>query len=374
MLQRGILQGKRNKMTSDRDMAAGLNGQKVLVTGASGFIGLRLVTALCAAGAVVTVLGRTRHSLAKMGALPVRFIQAGLAENDKLAGAIAGQDILFSLAYDVRAPAAANLAGFDNLLRAAQTAGVARIIHISSIVVYDGWPGGAITETSPMTRPGGSPYRQAKIVQEHRLMTSPLPAAILQPTIVWGPGSSLWTDGLAEALLAGAVLLPDPEGLCQGVFVDDVVQACLRAATLPDLGRERFIINGPAPFAWSALLMGYASHLGRGEVRWLPAAELAPVTKPSPDAMSGPSLAARISAAGRAIVGSDRFEALVRHVRRRLKKGGEMRPDAHLFELFTASGSCPPDLAQARLGYRPRFGLNEGLIAAAAHLRNLADH
>lgn len=349
---------------------SGLRGRKVLVTGASGFIGRRLAAALCAAGAEVTAIGRTRRSALPLQGLPLRFIQAGLGDAAGVAAAVAGQEVIFSLAYDVRAPAEVNLGGFDTLIRAAEAQGAARIVHASSVVVYDGWPDGTLTEASPMERPGGGPYRQAKIAQEQRLMSGTLPALILQPTIVWGPGSSLWTDGLAEALLAGAILVPQPEGLCQGVFVDDVVQACLRAAALPDPGRERFIINGAAPFAWSALLSGYAALLGRGEVRFRPAAELAPVATEGRG--GGPGLAARVGAAGRALIGRDRFEALARHVRRRLRKGGEMRPDAHLFGLFTATGACPSDLAEARLGYRPAFGLAEGLAATAGHLRALA--
>lgn len=352
------------------DPASGLRGRKVLVTGASGFIGRRLAAALCAAGADVTAIGRTRRSALPLAGLPLRFIQAGLGDAAGMAAAVAGQEVIFSLAYDVRAPAEVNLGGFDTLIRAAEAQGAARIVHASSIVVYDGWPEGALTEASPMGRPGGGPYRQAKIAQERRLLTGALPALILQPTIVWGPGSSLWTDALAEALLAGAILVPRPEGLCQGVFVDDVVQAFLRAAILPDPGRERFIVNGPAPFAWSALLSGYAALLGRGEVRFRPAAELAPVT--AEGGAGGPGLAARVGAAGRALIGRDRFETLARQVRRRLGQGGEMRPDAHLFALFTASGACPPDLARARLGYRPAFGLAEGLAATAEHLGALA--
>jgi hypothetical protein len=208
---------------------------------------------------------------------------------------------------------------------------------------------------------------------ERRLMTSPLPVAILQPTIVWGPGSSLWTDGFAEALLAGAVVMPEPEGLCQGVYVDDVVQACLRAALLPDLGRERFIVNGPRPFPWSALLQGYCTLLGQGEVRFAPADSLKPAiphgTEPQPD--HAPSAAARLSALGRRLIGRDRFEALVRTAKRRLKRGREMRPDAHLYELMVAAGQCPVQQATERLGYAPAFGLTEGLQAAGPYLRRM---
>ena len=357
------------------ELGAGLRGRKVLVTGASGFIGRRLVAALCAAGAEVTALGRTRQGATVLGP-QVRFVRGSLADPGIVASAVADHEVIFNLAYDFRQSAAANVANLEGLVQAAEAEGRARIIHTSSIVVYDDWPGGKLTEASTLVRPDGSPYRRAKIAMEARLMAGRLPAAILQPTIVWGPGSSLWTDGFAEALLAGGVVLPEPEGLCQGVYVEDVVQACLRAATLPDLGRERFIINGLQPFAWSALIGGYSAILGRGKVQFAPAATLAPAIphgqEPDSDADDHPSVAARISALGRRVLGHARFEALVRTVRRRLSRGKEMRPDAHLYELMVAKGDCPPDMARARLGYLPDYDLAKGLAACRDHLQRMA--
>jgi len=351
-----------------------LRGAKVLVTGASGFIGRRLVAALDHLGAEITALGRTRHSLTALGGTKVSFVAGDLGDAKAVASAVAGQDVIFNLAYDFRQSAAANIAAFDVLVSAAEREGKARIVHASSIVVYDGWPGGTLTEASPMERPGGSPYRRAKIAMEQRLMAGKCPAAILQPTIVWGPGSSLWTDGFAEALINGAVVLPEPEGLCQGVFVEDVVQACLRAAVLDDLDRERFIINGPQPFHWSELIRGYRGIIGHGDIRHEPASKLAPAVAHAEQDHSDaePSAAAKVSAMARRLMGRERFEALVRGVKRRLSRGGEMRPDAHLFELYVANGSCPPDRARQRLGYVPAFGLTEGLAATAGHLRALA--
>lgn len=355
---------------------ASLRDQKVLVTGATGFIGRRVVGALLDRGARVTILARSPKGARALwpGAAP-KVVAGDIGDPAAAAAAVEGQEVIINLAYDVRAPASANLAAFETFIAAAEREGRARIVHASSIVVYDGWPDGVISEEAAIGSPGGGPYRQAKIAEEARLMGGALPVAILQPTIVWGPGSALWTTGFAEALLAGAVVLPSPEGLCQGVFVEDVVQACLRAAEVQDPGRERFIINGPTPFAWSALIGGYQKLLGRGEVRLEAAATLAPPPMAMPSAEEGlagaPSAAARLGAAGRQVLGRDRFEGLVRAVRRRMNRGKDMRPDAHLFALYTAQGDCRSDRASDRLGYRPEYGLEAGLAATAAFLRGL---
>ncbi len=353
-------------------METDLMGRRVFVTGATGFIGRRLVAALVKVGAEVAVLTRSRAGL---HGLPqsVRAKIAGLGDGRALSGALQGQEIVFNLAYDVRASAAENLSGFDALVAAAEGAGVKRIVHLSSIVVYDAWPGGDCDEAGSMDRPGGGGYRQAKIAMERRLMEGPLPAAILQPTIVYGPGSALWTDGFAHALITGGVVLPEPEGLCNGVFVDDVVRACLAAATLASLGRERFVISGPEPFAWSALLRGYGEILGRGEVRMVARADLERALGPKPEdgVEMPPPLAARISAVGRRLIGHRRFEAMVRTLKRRLGKGGLLYPDHHHLEEYSGRGICRIDHARTRLGYAPEYDLAKGLTASADYLRGL---
>ena len=351
-------------------METALKGRKVFVTGATGFIGRRLVTALVDAGAEVSVLTRSRASLR---GLPqgVRERIGSMSDRALVETALHGQAVLFNLAYDVRASAADNLASFDRLLAAAQAAGVGRIVHTSSIVVYDAWPAQDCDEAGTMDRPGGSPYRQAKVEMEKRLMAGPLPAAILQPTIVWGPGSTLWTDGFARALLAGGVVIPEPEGICNGVFVDDVVQACVKAALLPDLGQERFVISGPEPFPWSALVDGYGAILGTGGATRVPADEISRNLGPKPDesADHGPSMAARISAAGRKVLGHRRFEALVAFAKSKLAKDGVLHPNHHLFEEYMGRGLCRIDHARNRLGYAPEFDLERGLEATADHLQ-----
>ena len=349
------------------DWQSGLAGKRVFVTGGGGFIGRRLIAALSAANAEISALSRS--SRVGGGARPVK---GGLRDRDLLAKAMGGHDVLFHLAYDVRASGADNLAGFRTLMEAAEAAGISRVVHTSSIVVYDGWPERDLTEESPTDRPGGSPYRQAKIAMEKALLDGRLPAAILQPTIVWGPGSALWTDALAEALTAGAVVLPEPEGVLNGVYVDDVVQAMLRAALVDELGQERFIISGPDGQKWSDLIGGYGAALGKGGVRYEPLADLQTRLgeKPPEGEDHGPSAAARISAMARQVIGRDRFEGLVRMAKRRLAKGGDFYPDHHLLDVFAGTGRCSTVQARSRLGYEPVFGIAGGMAETAPYLKS----
>lgn len=349
-----------------------LNGKSVFVTGATGFVGKRLVPALLDAGAKVTVLLRSRHGAHALAAMGAKVVTGSLGDGAAMKSALRDQNVLFHLAYDMRAPAAENLATFDTLRQAAEAVEVGRIVHISSIVVYDGWPQENLTEDSPLSQARGTPYSQAKMAMEQALIQGNCPVAILQPTLVYGPGSMLWTDRLADWMATGSVVLPEPEGLCNAVFVDDLVQAMLRAAVLEGLGQERFIISGARPVSWSSLLTGYANIIGRGSIRYVPLADLAERLPPEePGAIPDtPPLAARISAAARGWIGRERFEGIVQMVKQRLPQQGEVYPDRYMLELFSTKGHCQIDHARARLGYAPEYDLDSGLEATQAYLRN----
>ena len=350
---------------------AGQSGiRRVAVTGASGFIGRRLAAALVADGIEVTALSRGR--MPRGTGSNLRLIAGDLRDADSVARLLEGADTLYNLAYDVRASGADNLAGFDTLLAGAQAAGTRRIVHLSSVVVYDAWPDADCVETGAMTPRAPGSYRDTKIAMEGRLAASGLSAAILQPSIVYGPGSRLWTDRLADALMMREMVLPAPEGLCNGVHVDDLVQAC-RLAAADDAPGGRFIISGPSPFAWSDLLRGYAAILGKGTVRHVPVEDLLARLGPAPEAPppAAPSLPARLSAAARSRLGHDRVDALSRWLKARLRKGGTFWPDRHLIEEFSGTGTCHIDHARAALGYAPRHDLQSGLAATADYLKTL---
>lgn len=338
-----------------------LRGKPVFVTGATGFIGRALVARLGAAGAQVTAL--TRAGTALPG---VRNAVRGTLTSPDLPRLLTGHEVLFNLAYDVRASAATNLNGFRALMAAAGTAGVGRVIHASSIVVHDGWPSADIAESAPVTRDAVPGYRQAKQDMEAALLATGLPCAILRPTIVWGPGSSLWTDRYGAALTAGGVVIADTDGLCNGLYIDDLVDGFLLAASLSDLGQEVFNLSGPKPFGWAELITGYADCLGTASPDRQPAAALAARLGPQGRRATGPSPAARISATARRLIGHRNFEALVRRLRR--PGSGPLYPDRTLLTLYTSAGTCSIGHARARLGYAPNFDLARGLQETCPYL------
>ena len=339
------------------------SGTRVAVTGATGFIGRRVVAGLRAAGAEVVAITRGPHGAGALERAGATVVRADLARPDTLSRVLPGVSAVVHLAYDVRASGAENVAAFDGLLAAAAAAQLPRIVHVSSIVVYDGWPAADLTEASAWGGPGGGDYRQAKIAMERRLLASAFEAAILQPTIVYGAGSALWTDGPINALKSGGIVLPDPAGRAPLVHAADVAEAAVRAVAAPALGRERFIVNGPEAPGWDDYLRALSRIAGAGEVILRPRADLAAALGPEPagPGAAGPSAAARISAALRRIAGRERFEGAVRALKSRLSRGGPSFPDHFALRLYAASPRISSANLEERLGFSPRLTLQQGL-------------
>jgi len=111
-----------------------------LVTGANGFVGAHVVRALLSRGRRVRCLARPESDLGNLDGLPVEIVRGDLRDPASLARAAAGIDTLYHCAADYRlwsrdprALDAANVAGTENMLRAAVEAGARRIVHTSSV-------------------------------------------------------------------------------------------------------------------------------------------------------------------------------------------------------------------------------------------------
>ncbi|MDX2238679.1 MAG: NAD(P)H-binding protein [Hyphomonadaceae bacterium] len=338
--------------------AAALAGRRVFITGAGGFIGRTLVARLTAfCGAQLTLLARGRMS-APAGA---RVLHARLSDRARIAEALGEGDVVVHLAYDFAASEQHLLREHTAFLEACAAARVGAFVQVSSIAVYDAWPGGDLSEDSASDG-GAYPYQRVKRALERRLAASGVPHTIVQPTIVYGPESPQWTVRFLDAFRAGDVIFPeDAQGLCHAVYVDDVASALIAAAAAPQRGRA-YIISGDAPPTWRAFLEAHAAIAQGGTLR------LAPIPFDPPQAPAARSPLAHAVREGLvALIGRTGVDQLARiAAQARRKPGAALFPDAGEAALYRARGSCAIARARAEIGYAPAIGFEEGMRRIAA--------
>ena len=236
-----------------------LNGRRVLVTGATGFIGGRLVEQLVRVErANVRALVRTFANAPRLARFAVEMMPGDLLSDDAVDRAVAGCDTIFHCGYgnagDDASRREVNVKGTERLLEAAARHRVRRVVHVSTFSVYGDPPAGDIDETAPR-RHTGSAYGDSKIDAEKLALDycdKGLSVAVVQPTIVYGPWASLWIAKPLQQLATGRVILINGgAGTCNAVYIDDLVAAMVRAAVADEAHGETFLISGPAPITWA---------------------------------------------------------------------------------------------------------------------------
>lgn len=268
-----------------------LEGLRLAVTGATGFIGGRLVERLAlGSSASVEAVVHNYNRLARLSVLPqdhLRFHQADLAgPGSDITSVLAGSDVVFHCAYGSSGDAAerwrATVEGTRAVARACAAAGVRRLVHFSTVAVYDVAEREKFDETASYIelRPGDLGYDQAKLAAE-RVLTedvSDLEVVIIQPTVVYGPWGGRWTTIALERLPTDGAALPTasaPAGVCNAVYVDDVVNAAMLAASVPEGAGGRFLVSGD-PTTWGAFYDAFREIAGMS-----PPARPEPETLPS---------------------------------------------------------------------------------------------
>jgi nucleoside-diphosphate-sugar epimerase len=90
-----------------------------------------------------------------------------------------------------------------------------------------------------------------------------LPVVVLQPTAVYGPFAPVWTTEVIEQLSRGRLILVDGgEGICNAIYIDDLIRAMLLAATKEGIAGEVFLISGESSVTWREFFGSYEHMLG----------------------------------------------------------------------------------------------------------------
>lgn len=313
-----------------------------LVTGASGFIGGELTRTLASHGERVRVLARPSSDLSALDGLDLEVIRGELSDTAALADAVAGAAVIFHCAALTADWGSwedferSNVTGVRSLLAAAERAGVVeRFVHVSSTDVY-GYPKQVGDESSPM-RDVGYPYNKSKILGERHVQHSHdsagLPTTIVRPATVFGERSPTFTVELARRLLAGQLpLVAGGRSHAGLIYVGDLVDAMLVAATKPQAVGEVYNLRDPVDMSWREAIAAMAAGLG--------------VTKP-PRNIPGPA----------AVAAAHLMEVVYKLLRRR------SRPllTRHVVAILTRDQGYPIGKAERDLAFAPRIGLEVGL-------------
>ncbi len=254
-----------------------LSGKRVLVTGGTGGIGGRLVEKLVLeCGADVNVLVRNLTRAPRITRLPVDIIQGDVMNLSDVNRAISGCDVVFHCAYgnsgDREQKRIANVDGTRNVMEACLHAGIKRIVHVSTCRVFGVvTPDEDLDESAPR-KYSNNPYTDSKLDAENIVFEyvekRGLPVSVIQPTTVYGPFVPVWTLRVMERVKTGrTILVNGGNGICNAVYVDDVVNGMLLAAVREEAVGEAFLISGESPITWHEFYDGFTQMVaGAGTV------------------------------------------------------------------------------------------------------------
>jgi predicted dehydrogenase/nucleoside-diphosphate-sugar epimerase len=241
---------------------------RVLVTGAGGFLGCRTVECLLLGGAwEVRALVRRPASAARLARFPVDIVLGDVTSATDMTAVVKDCDAVVHCAVGTGWPPAAaftvTVDGTKQTAEAALAAGVRRFVHISSMAVHGNRVPPQLVETSPLDPGSGADYGRAKYLAEQAVRDAAargLRAISLRPARIYGPFSRTFTVRPLQALREGRLVLSgDAESPSNMVFVDNVVEAILRALNAPDTEcGEAFLINDPDQLSWRAFYEYFA--------------------------------------------------------------------------------------------------------------------
>ena len=257
-----------------------LENQKVLLTGATGFIGGYVAKRLLAEkGVVVRALARNPDKAEPLLKTGVEVVKGHLGDDAALERAVGNCSIVIHAAAQVASVPSretfveSNVEGTEKLLRAASAAGVKRFVHMSSIAVFGLPLSGEIDDHSPRAI-CGDPYCDTKYLAEEAVFRygdeRHLPVVILRPSGVYGPGSTHWSVVPLKRVKKGKMFLVNGgRGLLNYVYIDNLVDAILLAAEGQRAPGEAFIVNDGAT-TWQDFFSAYARMAGKDGIPSVP--------------------------------------------------------------------------------------------------------
>jgi NADH dehydrogenase len=234
--------------------------RRIFVTGATGFVGHAVISALRAHGHAVRCLVRRGSETDLRGMEAIERVEGDVLSPASLERDMAGCDTVIHLVGIIREEPATlstferiHTQGTINVLDAAGATGVRRYVHMSALGV----------------RPGArARYHQSKWAAEEAVRAGPIPWTIFRPSIIYGRGDQF--VNMLAAMIRRYPVVPvigSGQQRQQPVPVEHVAEAFARAIGLEATVKQTYQIGGPDAVTMIELLDLIGRALGRGRVR-----------------------------------------------------------------------------------------------------------
>jgi uncharacterized protein YbjT (DUF2867 family) len=229
---------------------------RVLVTGATGYVGREVATAIAEAGHGVRALVRPGSE----DRLPagVTAMSGDVTDPVSLMSAADGVDAIVNLVAILNGSdaqfEAVNTGGPRNVVAAAERAGVRRLLHMSAAGVNE--------RNAPRTR-----YWKTKLAGKQAVMESALDWTVFEPSFVFGKGGGALKTFEDLLRLPVVAVIGDGRYRHQPVWIGDVARAYVVALERPETIGKRYELGGPQVFEFNDLLDDLARVTGRAPRR-----------------------------------------------------------------------------------------------------------
>lgn len=233
---------------------------KILVMGASGFVGGRLVEKLILEnGHIPKCLIRDFGKLARIARFPIEIVYGDILQPDGFAESIKDCDIYIYSAHGKDKNKAisweTDTQGLENMLKLAVKNQVKQFIFLSTTAIYEsesskGEFDESIVPVDLKKDYAGGKLEGEKICFEYSKKYN-LPITILRPTIIFGPFAPSFTIYPAELIMSGA--LKDYGcfgGICNPVYIDDVVDVIIKCILNEKAFNDTFIVSSGDTLSW----------------------------------------------------------------------------------------------------------------------------
>ncbi len=318
----------------------------ILVTGATGFLGSALTTALLQKNKdEVRVLVRDKKKAQEQFGNAVSVVEGEITEEDKVRQAVEGVSVIYHLVgrlYHPSVPAElyreTHVKGTEIILKASQgQSQLSRFVHCSTTGVHGVTGNRPAAEEAPFAPT--NPYEETKLEGELLALKAykeqHLPVTVIRPGLVYGPGDLHLLSFFSTIKKGLPPLIDGGKALIYPVYIDDMTDAFLLSAEKKEAIGHSYNIAGNFAVTFKDLSRAIAHSLGK---------ELPPVSIPLWMANSA----------------SDVFSVIPGI------KGEDAPLTRSRVKFLTNSRHYSIERARRELGYEPKIGLEDGMKLTAA--------